>query len=202
MIEVFFDVETKKLFHEIESKDPGGLGISIVSVYSREVDKTGHEVAGTMHSFWEKDFLSMWKLFQNADRVIGFNTLKFDVPALQPYATFSLAKLPHFDILDEVKKALGHRLSLNALGKATLDVQKTDSGMNAVVYWNNGDLESLHKLQSYCESDVLLTRDLYDYGVGEKVLKYIDKWNNLKTFPIDCSYPQTLIDTGKQTSLF
>ena len=56
MIEVFFDLETKKLFQEIESKDPSDLGVSVVSVYSREVGENNKELHGTMKSFWEKDF--------------------------------------------------------------------------------------------------------------------------------------------------
>jgi hypothetical protein len=38
MIEVFFDVETKKLFSEINTRAPGDLGVSVVSVYKRELD--------------------------------------------------------------------------------------------------------------------------------------------------------------------
>jgi DEAD/DEAH box helicase domain-containing protein len=202
MIEVFFDLETKKLFYEIDSKDPAELGVSVVSVYQREIDKNGQERTGTMKSFWEKDFASMWKLFQDADRIIGFNTLKFDVLALQSYTPIVLSKLPHFDIMDEVKKILGHRLSLNALAQACLQCKKTDVGTNAVVYWNRGDEESLKKLQKYCESDVLLTRDLYDFALREKVLKYTDKWNNPRVMEVDFSYPPILQASGKQTSLF
>lgn len=202
MIEVFFDLETKKLFHEVEGKDPSKLGVSIVSVYRRETDKSNHEKKGVMTSFWERDFIHMWKIFQDADRIVGFNTLKFDVPALQPYTPIILSKLPHFDILDEVKKVLGHRLSLNALAQSSLEAKKTDVGTNAVVYWNNGDSESLEKLRKYCESDVFLTRDLYDYGLREGSLKYIDKWNNPRIFTINFSYPLSNQDISKQTSLF
>jgi hypothetical protein len=69
-----------------------------VSVYKRELDSKQKEIQGEMRSFWEHEFTNMWKIFKDADRIIGFNSLKFDVPALQPYALFYLDKLNHFDI--------------------------------------------------------------------------------------------------------
>ena len=91
--EVIFDVETKKLFSDIEDDDPGKLGVSIVSLYQRVIDENFKEVRGGVRSFWEKDFSSMWPIFQTADRVIGFNSLGFDVPALTPYTNFPFNKL-------------------------------------------------------------------------------------------------------------
>lgn len=202
MIEVFFDVETKKLFHEVENRNISLLGVSVVSVYHREIDSQNKEIRGSMRSFWERDFPELWKVLHDADRVIGFNSIGFDTVVLQPYAPFTLSKLSHFDILDEVKKKLGHRLSLNALASQTLGANKTDVGTNAVVYWNNGDPESLEKLRTYCEADVALTRDLYDFGLQHKHLKYKDKWNTARVVEVDFSYPKTARDAGKQTSLF
>ena len=202
MIEVFFDVETKKLFHEVENRDVTKLGVSIVSVYQREIDLDFKEVSGHMRSYWEKDFGELWKVLHDADRIIGFNSISFDAATLQPYAPFALDKLAHFDILAQVRKVLGHRLSLNALASQTLGSVKSDVGTNAVVYFAKGDPESLEKLQKYCELDVAITRDLYDYGVNNKHLKYLDKWNTLRTVDIDFSYPKEKTDSGKQTSLF
>ncbi|HRN95882.1 MAG TPA: ribonuclease H-like domain-containing protein [Candidatus Levybacteria bacterium] len=202
MIEVFFDVETKKLFHEVEGRDTAKLGVSIVSVYSREIDTHGKEIRGGMKSYWEKDFPKLWKVLHDADRIVGFNSLNFDSVALQPYAPFQLAKLTHLDIMDEVKKTLGHRLSLNALATQTLGSVKSDVGTNAVIYFAKGDPESLEKLRTYCEADVAITRDLYDFGVQHKHLKYLDRWNTPRIVEVDFSYPKATTDTGKQTSLF
>lgn len=200
--EVFFDVETKKLFNEITTTNPGDLGVSIVSVYRREIDKSGKEIHGVMTSFWENEFENMWKLFLEADRIIGFNTLKFDVPALLPYSPGYFAKLNHFDIMDQIYQKLGHRISLAALARDTLGAGKTASGIEAVDYWNLGDEESLRKLRTYCEADVILTRDLYNYGRENRFLKYTDKWNNPLTVEVNFSYPETVEAGGKQTSLW
>ena len=200
--EVFFDVETKSFF-DFESdspRDPSTLGVSIVSVYIREVDEHGQEITGVMKSFFEADFPAMWEVFANANRIVGFNSIKFDVPALKPYAPAYFAKLPHFDIMDEIKKVIGRRVSLNALAKDTLGEEKNDTGANAVMYWEKGDSKSLALLQKYCEMDVALTVKLYDYGMKEKKLKFTDHWNTPREVAVDFSYPPT--SPVAQTSLF
>ncbi len=188
-VEVFFDVETKKLFQEITTDNPGDLGVSIVSAYERTVDAEGREMDGSMHSFWEKDFAKLWEMFRRADRIIGFNTKFFDIPALIPYTTIELAKLPHFDIMEHFKNSTGRRISLNSLATANLGTTKVDKGENAVLYWKKGDKESLDKLQYYCEADVSITKDVYDVGRRNKYLMYIDQWNNPVKAVVDFSYP-------------
>jgi uncharacterized protein YprB with RNaseH-like and TPR domain len=195
VIEVFFDVETKKLFSDIQTDDPADLGVSVVSVYRRVLNSAMDEVSGEMKSFWDQEapdgpkIEAMWPWFAEADRIVGFNSRHFDVPALRPYYRGDLAKLNHFDIMDAVRARIGRKLSLNALVKDTLGSAKTDVGTHAVLYWANRDPESLEKLRTYCEMDVALTRDLYDYGRRNKYLRYTDKWNNQSTIEVDFSYP-------------
>lgn len=194
--ELFWDVETKSWFSDSGNRDPANLGVSIVSIYWRDGKSE------KLQSFWERDFDAMWKLFRDADRIVGFNTLGFDVPALRPYAPTDFARLPHFDIYDRLKMANNDRgASLNAIAKESLGSTKIDSGANAVMYWQKGDPQSLALLQKYCEADVLLTRDIYDFALKNGYLKFIDKWNNLRTVVVDFSFPPTNTDT-KQTSLF
>ena len=199
--EVFFDVETKRWFSDIEERDPSQLGVSICSVYSRKVNENFKEIKGEMKSFWENELSQMWSIFQEADRVIGFNSIYFDVPALKPYSPISFPKLPHFDIMAEIKKVIGRRISLDALAKPTIDKYKIDAGENAIIYFDKGDKKSLDKLKKYCEEDVVLTRDLYDYALKNKELKFLDKWNTLRTVKIDFSYPKDSINNS-QVSLF
>jgi DEAD/DEAH box helicase domain-containing protein len=198
--EVIFDLETKKIFEEIDANDPAKLGVSVVSLYQRTLDDSFNEISGKIQSFWEKDFASMWQIFQEAQRIIGFNSIKFDVPALSPYANFPFARLKHFDILDKVKEVFGRRISLDKIAKDTIGRQKTGSGLNAVYYWNKGDKESLEKLKKYCEQDVLLTKEIYDFGVKNKELRFTDKWNTPRIIEIDFSYPQE--EDDNQIGLF
>jgi DEAD/DEAH box helicase domain-containing protein len=196
--EVIFDVETKKFFDDIEGDDPGLLGVSIVSLYARELDDDLKEISGKMQSFWEAGFSDMWPIFAKANRIIGFNSLKFDVPALKPYAPPDFSKLSHFDIMDQVKRITGHRVSLDAIAKETLKRYKIDSGANAIKYWHKGDPKSLALLKKYCEEDVAITKDIYDFVVANEYLMFKDHWNTARKVGLDFSYP---VATG-QASLF
>jgi DEAD/DEAH box helicase domain-containing protein len=200
--EIIFDCETKKLFSDISSSDPGDLGVSIVSLYIRSVDDMQREIEGKLMSFWDTDLPDMWEHFRRAKRIIGFNSIKFDVPALARVAPKDFKTFPHFDIMKAVRDKLGFSLGLNHLATHTLGAHKIDVGTNAVIYWNKHDGESLAKLKHYCEADVLLTKDLYDFGVREKKLKYIDKWNTLRDIPVDFSYPKEVIEASRQIGLF
>lgn len=187
--ECIFDIETKKIFDEIDSGNPADLGISIISVYKRQLDNNLNEISGAMYSFWEEEFPLMWQLFSNADRIIGFNSLHFDVPAVAPLCPYDFKKLNHFDIMDHVKNSLGFRIGLGAIASETLSHSKIDHGLNAVKYWAEHTPESLAKLKMYCEADVAVTKDVYDYGMKNKHLKYKDKWNTPRMFDVNFSYP-------------
>ena len=199
--EVIFDIETQNWFDETGVDAPADLKVSVVSLYTRQLDENLQEVSGQMFSFWEKELDNMWKYFLSADRIIGFNSINFDVPVLCSYAPSGFSKLPHFDIMDHVKAATGRRVSLNKIAKDTLGTAKTDSGANAVLYWQKHDRESLAKLKSYCEADVAITRDIYDFGLKNKYLKFTDHWNNPRQIEVDFSYPKDA-SASAQPSLF
>ena len=190
MQEVIFDVETQKLFEETKTGAPEELGVSIVSAYIRRLDDNYKEIEGEMFSFWEDELEKLWEMFRNADRIIGFNSLGFDIPVLSPYASFPLRKLNHFDIMDEFKKIAGRRVSLNTLARDNLGVKKIDVGTNAVLYWRKKDAGSLKKLRNYCESDVDITKNVYDHVLSNNELKFKDKWNTIRKIEIDFSYPE------------
>lgn len=188
--EIIFDIETKSIFDDIKGNNPADLGISIVSAYHRQLDDDSNEISGQIMSFWEEDFPKMWGFFSNVDRVIGFNSNHFDVPALVPLAPYDFKKLNHFDIMDHVKAALGFRLSLNAIARETINHTKIDHGLNAVDYWRQHTPETLAKLKKYCEADVMVTKDVYDFGLKNGHLKYMDKWNSIRRIDVDFSYPK------------
>lgn len=188
LTEIIFDIETKKFFDEVEGRDPGKLGVSVVSAYKRRLGDTNQEIEGEMRSFWEKDFEEMWKWFAEADRVIGFNSLGFDVPVLSSINP-DFPRLFHCDLLVRVKEAYGRRVSLDSIAKETLGVSKLASGADAVTWWAAGDEKSLNNLRKYCEMDVTVTRDVYDYGIKYGKIKFKDRWNEIREIGIDFSFP-------------
>lgn len=189
-VEVIFDIETKKFFDDIDARRPEDLGISIVSAYRREVDKDLNEISGEMNSFWEKDFEQMWSWFEEADRIIGYNSLGFDVPAVNGVYSGDFTKLKHFDVMKIIKDVFGHRIKLDSVAKECLGQGKIASGGDAVAWWAKGDQESLANLKKYCEMDVEVTKGVYDYGMKNKTLKFKDHWNELREIEVDFSYPK------------
>ncbi|KKP48037.1 MAG: hypothetical protein UR39_C0002G0140 [Candidatus Woesebacteria bacterium GW2011_GWA1_33_30] len=200
--EVIFDLETQKFFDEIEGFDPSLLGVSVLSMYVRTLDSNCVETKGEMISFFEEDLAKSWEYFKSAHRIIGFNSKHFDVPALKPYLPLEIIKIPHLDILEHVKEVNGRRVSLNAIVKETLGDHKADDPANAIMYWQKRDEESLIKLKFYCEEDVRLTKEIYDYGLKNKKLRFKDYWNTAREIDVDFSYPVIENKEEVQASLF
>lgn len=190
---VVFDVETKKAFDDVGGYYPEKLGVSVSGVWYGD---EGSE--GTLKAFREEAFPEMFKIFEGADRIVGFNSINFDMPALRPYYVGDLLKLPNFDILEKVEQVVGHRVKLDALAQETLGVQKGGHGLDAITYYNEGNWDKLIK---YCLEDVIITRDLYLYGLTNKKLKFKNKWNNLIEANVDFGYTPS-DDSGVQVTLF
>lgn len=174
--EVVFDVETKNTFAEVNN-DFTKLKISVVSIYRTDTD--------AYQSFEEHEFGALWKVFEKADRLIGYNTEHFDVPVLNNYYPGDLATFNHLDIMKEVKASLGIRLKLADLAAATLDnVTKSADGLQAIRWWREGKIDEIKK---YCEQDVRVTKELYDFGIANKQLFYKNFSAEILPFAVDFS---------------
>lgn len=198
--EVIFDLETQRFFDEVN--DPTQFGVSVLSLYTRTLDENFNEISGQMLSFFEEDVEKSYEYFKNANRIIGFNSKRFDVPVLKPYLPIEFQKFNHFDILEHIKEVNGKRVSLNAVAKETLGQHKVDEGGNAIIYWQKHDEESLRKLKYYCEEDVRITKEVYDYGRKNMKLRFKDFWNDLKEIDVDFSYPELQVEEDNQGILF
>jgi len=190
---VVFDVETKKAFDEVGGYFPEKLGVSVSGVWYGE---EGSE--GILRGFREEEFSEMFKIFESADRIVGFNSIDFDMVALKPYYLGDLLKLPNFDILQEVEQKVGYRVKLDALAKETLGVQKGGNGLDAITYFHEGNWT---KLTKYCLEDVKITKDLYDWGLKNGELKFKNKWNEIVTVGVEFGYSEKK-DIGVQVTLF
>ncbi len=126
---------------------------------------------GEFSSFYMEELPKLWPILERADVIIGYNTEHFDLPILNKYYVGDLTKIRSIDLLKEVQQVLGRRLRLDNIAEATLDRHKTGSGMQGVQWWKNGEHE---KVRDYCIEDVRITRDLYDYALANKSLKYKD----------------------------
>lgn len=179
MRKIVLDIETKNMFQDVGKNDPTLLDISLVGIYDSEAD--------AYEGFLESDFPRLWPILEHADLLIGFNSDHFDIPLLDKYYPGNLSAVKSIDIMKEVRKVLGRRISLNALAEATLGVKKSGNGLEAVSWWRNG---AIGKVRDYCLEDVRITKMLYDYVREHGTLKYRD-YGEIRDITLDTSHWET-----------
>ncbi len=148
------DLETQRDFAEVDGRKLELLGVSVVGVYSYATQQ--------YDAYVEADLTSVLApRLQAAELLIGFNNRRFDLPVLQPYLPFAGDALPMLDILEEIVKSVGHRVSLDSVAHATLGRGKSGSGLDALRWFKEGRMDLITK---YCLDDVKLTKEVYEYG--------------------------------------
>ena len=159
------DLETQKEFAEVEGRKPELLLVSVAGVYSYDANR--------YDAYLEADIQSkLAPRIKEADLIIGFNSRRFDMLVLQPYLPFPVDPLPQFDILEEIVKVLGHRVSLESVAQATLGRGKSGHGLEALKWFKEGRFDLITK---YCLDDVKLTKEVYDYGREHHRLFAVDR---------------------------
>lgn len=160
---VVFDIETANAIPSFARGDMSLMELAIVGIYDSETD--------AYSSYSQEELPKLWPILERTDMLIGFNSDSFDVPLLNRYYPGDLTKIRSLDLLTEVYTALGRRLRLQSLAEATLGKGKKGDGLKSVEWWQQG----LHdKVREYCIEDVRITKELYDYALANKSLKYKD----------------------------
>ena len=156
--DIIFDIETKHSFDEVGGRDHfDKLGISVVGAF---VYGKNEYMAFEEHEIPEFEKLLNGVLARQG-RVIGFNIHHFDLPVLQPYVAMNLKELPTLDLMYDVERGAGFRISLDNLCTETLGAKKSADGLQAIRWYKEGKIEEIKK---YCLKDVELTKALYEYG--------------------------------------
>jgi DEAD/DEAH box helicase domain-containing protein len=188
---IVLDLETQKEFAEVGGRGKNHLlKVSVCGIYDYSKDK---------YSIYEENELpKLSSILQAADQIIGFNIKDFDFEVIQPYLNFNIAEVPYFDLLAEIDKALGHRISLETVAQGTLGSGKSGSGKQALLYWRNGRLDLLKK---YCLDDVKVTRQVYEYALKNQKLLYRDFFK-IREIPLAVAEPQARVGVQKQEALF
>lgn len=175
MRKITFDIETKNLFQDVGSNNPADLDISVVCIHDSLTD--------TYSSFVDPDYSKLWPIIEQADVLITFNGDHFDIPLLEKYYKKDLKHIKSIDLLKEVKNSLGKRIKLDSIAEATLGRNKSGHGLEAIGWWKTGEVDKIIK---YCTEDVRITKELYEYALKNKHLKYKDM-GVAKDIPIDPS---------------
>lgn len=176
--EVVFDIETIG-----DIRDFTTMKVTVVSIYEFEHDK--------YRSFEEHELSQLWPILEKADRLIGFNSEHFDLPILSKYYTGNLSVIPHLDLLKVIKQSSGSRYKLNDIARATLQIEKSADGLQAMQWFKEGKLDLIKK---YCEQDVKVTKEVYEYGRTNKMLYYPTLTGEI--MPIAVNFDPAPVGTG------
>ena len=185
---VVFDIETANWMGEGRS-EPAHLDIAIVGIYDSDTN--------LYSCFVESELPTLWKILEGTDILVGYNSDHFDIPLLNKYYPGDLGKLKSVDLMAEVYKKIGRRIRLDAVAEGTLGKKKSGHGGQSLVWWKNGEID---KVKKYCEKDVELTKELYEYALKNGMLKYREL-GTLHEIKLDTSKWLTPNDTAMTFSL-
>ncbi len=172
---VYFDVETQKSADEV-----GGwhrirdMRMSVGVTYSTK--------RGDYKIYGERQVHDLMEELRRADLVVGFNSLRFDYEVLQGHNDFfDYTQLPTLDMLVDLQKVLQHRLSLDSVAHATLGVEKTSEGLQAIRWFREG---KLMEIAEYCCYDVKITRLVHEFGMTHKQVYFTNKFGKKIAVPV------------------
>lgn len=167
---IFFDLETKYLADEVGGwNNIHKMELAVAVTYSTREAAYRH--------FTQEQAAELVAELQQADLVVGYNVLRFDYTVLQPYTQAPLHQLPTLDMLQDLYRRLGFRLSLEAVASATLNVGKSADGVQAVRWFRQGQVD---KVLDYCQRDVQVTREVYEFGQRHGFVRYQDRYRGVR----------------------
>ena len=169
------DCETQYTFQEV-GLNPSKLKISVVGAF----DYKNNEY----RCYREKELPELFRAMEHAEKIIGFNIRKFDLPVMSPYYVGDLGQFTVIDLLEMVEKSLGHRVSLDHLAQSTLGTKKSGHGFLAIEYFRKGEWD---KLEKYCLNDVAITKNLYEFALKNQKLHYKNFSGKVIDIPLSLS---------------
>ena len=172
---VYFDLETQKSADEVG-------GWNNIRDMRMSVGVTYSTARGGYRIYHEKEIEALIDELWRADLVVGFNNLRFDYEVLHGYPTIrDLTQVPTLDMLVEIQKVISHRLSLDAVATATLGVEKTAEGMQAIRWFREG---KLLEIAEYCCYDVKITKLVHEYAQAHRQLFYKNRLGAKMAIPL------------------
>lgn len=171
---VYFDLETQRTLNDVEGRK-SELKMSVGVIYSTQ--ERAYSIYG------EEEAGQLIDRLQRADLVVGYNILHFDYEVLLSYTGLDLGYSVHtLDLLADIEKALGRRVSLESVAQASLGIGKIADGLDAIRWFREGRLADIAK---YCCFDVKVTRLVHEYGMAQGCVAYLDRTGNRQTVPVN-----------------
>lgn len=162
---LILDIETQRGAEEV-----GGWGnIHLMGLAVAVVKDVS---TGRITAYYEKDIEELLRTLRHAQLVVGFNLLNFDYRVLSAYDRGSLMDLPTFDILQDIHRRLGYRLSLAHLVEQTLGESKSADGLQSLQWVQEGRMDLV---EEYCRRDVEVTERLFYHGLEKGWIRFRDR---------------------------
>jgi len=176
-----FDVEVKRTTDEVAKElklmdglsafnYPHKLGFSVGVVYNSVTDEfLAFQTA--------KDFADY--LLKYNFLLVSFNGIRFDLPVLLDEIDIDsyreLENRPHLDILQDfyIRVNKKFRVGLDNLSMNTLGKGKIGNGADAPLLYQEGKFDALIE---YCRNDVLLTKEIFEFGYEQGYIQYYDNF--------------------------
>lgn len=172
---VYFDLETQKSAEEVG-------GWNNIRAMRMSVGVTYSTARGEYKIYGEPQVNELIEELRRADLVVGFNNLRFDYEVLVGHNDFFDPEQIHtLDMLVELQKALPHRLSLDSIATASLGVEKTSEGLQAIRWYREG---KLLEIAEYCCYDVKITKLVHEFGRDRRQILYTNKFGKKITVPV------------------
>ncbi len=173
---VYFDLETQKSAEEVG-------GWNNIRDMRMSVGVTYSTARGKYLIYGERQVNDLIEELRRADLVVGFNHQRFDYEVLVGHNPFfDPEQVPTLDMMVELQNRLNHRLSLDSVANATLGVEKTAEGLQAIRWYREG---KLLEIAEYCCYDVKITKLVHEYGVRHRQLSYRSRFNQKMSVPVD-----------------
>jgi DEAD/DEAH box helicase domain-containing protein len=158
------DLETQRSAEEVGGwRNASRMGLALAVVYDVDRDR--------YRAYRESEVDRLLLDLAMADCVVGFNIDRFDLVVLSGYTEWDLGRIRTLDLLSEIHRRLGFRLSLGHLAEANLGESKTADGLQSLAWWKEGRIDLI---EAYCRKDVEVTKRLYEMGRERGYLLYRD----------------------------
>lgn len=158
---ITFDIETSNIFSEVGSSDPAALDLALLAIHDSKTN--------SFDSFLKEDLPRLWKILEEADVLVGYNSDHFDIPLLNKYYPGDITKIKSLDLLKEIHGAIGRRVKLDAIAEGTLGENKSAHGLQSIKWWREGKID---EVREYCIQDVAITRKVFDYAMKNGALRF------------------------------
>lgn len=156
---LYFDIETLDLIPPDRDLSKVRFGIGVTQ-------ETGAD-ARTWQTVQVSE-LARYLLNSDAEKIVGWNILDFDLRVLEHNTGIMLGMLRGcvFDLMHEIRVDTRRWYKLDAIAVANLDRLKIGRGDLAVEWLNSGDPQQIAQAFDYCRDDVELVIQLH-----EKILR-------------------------------